>query len=101
MNLVSQIGVTDCNSPSCKLVDQSHLPKPFPLFLIDVGWQKFYEFVHRANRSNEVIVFGLILFSENATVVIAAVPVTAAVAVIVAVVVAAVAGTSLARSQNK
>ena len=60
-----------------------------------------------ANRSNEVIVFGLILFSENATVVIAAVPVAAAVAVavavavIAAVVVAAVAGTSLARSQNK
>ena len=60
-----------------------------------------------ANRSNEVIVFGLILFSENTTVVIAAVPVAAAdavavaVAVIAAVVVAAVAGTSLARSQNK
>ena len=68
-----------------------------------------------ANRSNEVIVFGLILYSENATVVIAtadavaavavaviaAVVVAVAVAVIVAVVVAAVAGTSLARSQNK
>ena len=72
-----------------------------------------------ANRSNEVFVFGLILYSENATVVIAAVPVAAAVvvavavavavpvaaavavAVIAAVVVAAVAGTSLARSQNK
>ena len=79
------------------------LAKTIPSFSNRCWLAKVLRVRSSANRSNEVIVFGLILFSENATVVVAAVPVAAAVAVavIAAVVVAAVAGTSLARSQNK